>query len=325
LLVCALALVAVRSLAASAPAPPATEPASVIALLDACVARLDRDVDVGFDRIAARCPDLPGALARSGFDQWLPVGWRDARNDLSAGSLEELRTLLERELAPPHGGRTPDVGRLHEVLTEIGPAAAARGGLLARIRNWLRKIGTQNAEPAGPGWFSRTVSRIGLPQTLVRLVTYASLAALVVLAALILANEVRASGVLRRRPRVDLETAAGPRDAVRRPLSLQDIERAAPVARPGLLLELILERLGRLRALESARSRTVRELNALVSAAREDDGRLLFELASTAERVRYGGVAASALDLTGALAAGRTLLERIEATGDPAGRSESKA
>src|SRR6516162_7520447 len=65
LLVCALALVAVRSLAASAPAPPATEPASVIALLDACVARLDRDVDVGFDRIAARCPDLPGALARS--------------------------------------------------------------------------------------------------------------------------------------------------------------------------------------------------------------------------------------------------------------------
>jgi hypothetical protein len=297
----------------------------VISLLDACAARLDRDVDVGFDRIAARCPELPGALARSGFDRWLPDGWRDARNDLSAGGLEELRLLLEREIAPRQAGRTPDVGRLHEILTEIGPSAAARGGLLDRIRNWLRKIGTQNAEPEGPGWFSRTVSRIGLPQTLVRLVTYASLAVLIVLAALILANEVRASGVLRRRARVGREAAGGLREAMRRPLSMQDIERAAPAARPGLLLELILERLGRLRAIDSARSRTVRELNALVSAARHEDRRLLFELASTAERVRYGGAAASAVDVTGALDAGRTLLERIEATGGLAGRSESEA
>jgi hypothetical protein len=298
--------------AAPASAPPAAAPASIIQSLDACAAELDREVDVGFDRIVARCPELPVELARSGLDRWLPGGWRDAGNDLSAGSLEELRTLLERELTPRPAGRTPQVARLREVLAEIGPTAAARGGLLGRVRDWLRKIGRQDEEPQGPGWLSRTVNRIGLPQTLIRLATYASLAVLLALALLILFNEARASGLLGRRIRLAHAPPAAPRAAARL-LSWRDIEHAAPAARPGLLLELVLERLSRVRGLRGARSRTVRELTALVSAARGEDGRLLFELASAAERVRYGDGVTSPSELAGALDAGRTLLERIEA------------
>jgi hypothetical protein len=325
LLLCAFALAMTRSLAAPAPvAAPATGLASVVESLDACAAALDREVDVGFERIAARCPGLPGVLARSGVDRWLPGGWREGGNDLSAGSLEELRTLLQRELPPRPAERTPDVRRLRQVLTEIGPAGAARGGLLARVRDWLRRIGTQNAEPGGPGWLTRTVSRIGLPQTLLRLVTYASLAALVVLALLILANEVRAAGVLRRRIRAALGAAAIEHNA-ERPLSWQDVDRAAPAARPGLLLELILERLSRWQGLRSARSRTVGELKALVSTSRPEDGMLLSELAATAERVRYGAGAASPVELAGAIDAGRALFERIEAAATMAGHSEPRA
>src|SRR5438132_3905468 len=77
------------------PVPPGQE---AIAALDACIARLDPSLDVGYARIAARCPSLTLRLTQSAGVQWLPRGWQEAHNDLSAGSLAELRTLLAREL-----------------------------------------------------------------------------------------------------------------------------------------------------------------------------------------------------------------------------------
>src|SRR5262245_30678106 len=104
----------------------AQEPdAAALAAIDSCVARLDPELDVGFDRIAARCPELARTLEHSGWAAWLPRGWKESRNDLSAGSLTELRAVVIRELRPPQVARTPQVARLHEILAEMGQTPAA--------------------------------------------------------------------------------------------------------------------------------------------------------------------------------------------------------
>src|ERR1700754_1566915 len=67
--------------------------------IDACVARLDPQLDIGYDRIAARCPDLMRQLETGAWAPWLPRGWKEPGNDLSAGSLKEFRELVARESA----------------------------------------------------------------------------------------------------------------------------------------------------------------------------------------------------------------------------------
>ena len=48
--------------------------------LDACIGRLDQQLDVGYERIAARCPELAPALAQSPWAPWLPGPRRRCRS-----------------------------------------------------------------------------------------------------------------------------------------------------------------------------------------------------------------------------------------------------
>src|SRR6201987_4906094 len=82
-----------------------------VAAIDACVARLDGGLDVGFTRIAERCPDLAPSLAGRPAGVWLPQDWDKPGNELSAAGLAELRTLLTRQPAAL-SARAPRVGRV---------------------------------------------------------------------------------------------------------------------------------------------------------------------------------------------------------------------
>src|SRR5919197_859234 len=62
-----------------------------------CLAHLDPELDIGYDRIAARCPELVKQLDHGAWAPWLPRGWKESGNDLSAGGLKELRDLVGRE------------------------------------------------------------------------------------------------------------------------------------------------------------------------------------------------------------------------------------
>src|ERR1700734_3178306 len=89
--------------------------------LDSCLKRLDPQSDIGYDRIAARCPELTKQLEQSPWSAWLPRGWKEPGNDLSAGGLRQLRDVIARETAtaPPNGGSSaapvPDVRMLKTV------------------------------------------------------------------------------------------------------------------------------------------------------------------------------------------------------------------
>src|SRR5271156_3990679 len=95
----------------------------VLQAIDACVLRLNPDVDIGYDRVAARCPALVRRVNEGGVSAWLPRGWQRAGNDLSAAGLRELRQSLARELTAVGGAgervSAPSVERIHDVLASL--------------------------------------------------------------------------------------------------------------------------------------------------------------------------------------------------------------
>lgn len=296
-----------------APALHAAE-ADPLAAIDACVARLDPQIDVGYERISARCPDLTRTLEQSGWAAWLPREWKDSRNDLSAGSLAELRTVVARELATPAAQRTPRISRLNPVLTDLGAKGQERSGAWARFKKWLRAIFEKGGQRTEDSWLHRMVLRVGVSDAVIELITYIAMGAVVALAALIVMNELRAAGVFartrRRRPGEGKEVGASAEGL--KP-TWSDVERASLAERPRLLLELVAATLTDLRLLPPASALTVRELTRVVALREDSDRSRLAELALTAERARYadGGIAPSALE--SAVERGRELLTRLEA------------
>ncbi len=289
------------------------------AAVDTCIERLDPVVDIGFEKIAARCPDLARTLEQTGWAAWLPAGWKDSRNDLSPGSLAELRKLVEAELHNTTVVRAPRVQKLNEILADLGPASRDRSGLWSRFKQWVRSVFEPTADNSDDSWFTRMRGRIGLSQTFIELVTYVSLGLIVLLAVVIVVNEIRAADVLRRRRKRELEAGAELHGVPRVQVSWQDFERAALLEKPRLLLELVAARLVALGQLPPAAALTVRELTRAARLADESDRVRLSQLALAAERARYAEETATPEVLDTAVAQGRELFGRLAPPATKAG------
>ncbi|MFZ1100578.1 MAG: hypothetical protein WAN26_14375, partial [Steroidobacteraceae bacterium] len=104
-------------------ATPAAVARDALAAIDSCLKQLDPSLDVGYEKIAARCPDLAPALRASPWEAWLPRDWDKSGNELSDQGLTELRTSIVRETRRRAGVRAPRVERVSSVLAalEAGP------------------------------------------------------------------------------------------------------------------------------------------------------------------------------------------------------------
>jgi len=285
--------------------------------IDACLAQLDRGLDVGYQRIAARCPDLAPSLMQSQWAAWLPRDWNQPQNLLSADGLMELRTLLTREPASAPEGRAPRVARVAAVLATLTQADRPRGGWWARFRQWLREALTPPPQRADPGWLRRMIADLGLSQAVLEGIVWGALVLVMALAGAVVVNELRVAGVLagwRTAPR-DARTAPGRAAAV----TLQDLEHASLLRQPTLLLELITVRLAEQDRLPPARALTVHELTRAARLPEESDRERLRELAAACERVRFSGREPAREALAAALARGRELLAALDA---PVGQAQ---
>lgn len=280
--------------------------------IDACVARLDPQLDIGYDRIAARCPDLMKQLETGAWAPWLPRGWKEAGNDLSAGSLKEFRELVDRESSRRETSPTavPSVHTLQPILTALAGGHSETGW--SRFKSWLRSVLERPEQPTDESWFNRIVSHVGISQSVIRLITYAALGATVVLAGIIVLNELKTAGLLGKRAGFGRNRSAQPARSVVG-LGWSDIEQAALRDRPRMLLELIVRRLSDRGALPPSGALTVRELTRAVELPEADDRSRLAQVALAAERVRYSGSELEPGPLDAAIARGRELLERVEA------------
>jgi hypothetical protein len=155
------------------------------------------------------------------------------------------------------------------------------------------------------------VSHVGVPQSLRQLIAYAALTVVVLLAAVIVINEVRAAGLLPKRGEV-ARRRRGARDTPA--LALSDIEGAALSDKPRLLLELIVRRLSDRGRLPPSGALTVRELTRAAQLPEPDDRARLSELALVAERVRYSAQDLESATLDESVARGRELLDRLDAS-----------
>lgn len=293
--------------------------------IDSCVRRLNPDIDIGYDRVAARCPTLVRRLDASGWSVWLPRDWQRTGNDLSAGGLRQLRELVSRELTfnTTRRGLThvPSVARVPGVLASLARSDGERGGWWARLKAWLRDVVERREPAADEGWLARMIGQSGLSQTVIELVSFVALFLVAALALAIVVNELHVGGVFdgwRRRFAMLADSPAVARRAAG--LTWDDVQQAPPLRRTGLLLELVVGRLVEGGRLRTARGLTVGELTRVAQLPDEADRERLARLARTSERVRFSDAEVSNIDIAAAVEGGRVLLERIAPAVDGGGR-----
>ena len=287
---------------------PCARARDALAVIDDCVARLDSELDVGYARIAARCPDLPDALAESSFAPWLPADWKRPDNQLSAAGLSELRAQLAHEGTWRETRRPPPrTERVATVLAAVTHGAdAGHISWWQRFKDWLRSILTTRAQ-TDSGWLRRWLAGIEVSKATTELVTWVALAVVVALAAAIVINELRIAGVLRGHT-TRSQSRGGDFARGESAATLEQLERAAPEQQPALLLELIAVRLAALQRLPPARALTARELERAARLPGESGRARLAELVTVCERVRFSGHEVSAASLAAAVRGGRELL-----------------
>jgi hypothetical protein len=294
------ALLALVLAAAAAPMATAADP---LAAIDACVRHLDPALDVGYPRIAERCPELAASLKGSAYAVWLPPDWDKLDNNLSVGGLLELRTLLSRPFAGTV--HAPQVAHLAPFLAQLRAPPPQQRSWWARFKNWLRGALNTRTESGEAGPLERLLDKINPPQVIVRLIVWGALFLLVALAATIIVNELRLAGLLRRwRPRGGAAPQSGTRDE---PMSLAALMQLGVRERPRLLLELILKQLTRQRRLPPARALTVRELQGVVQLPADARAHLA-ELAAACEQLRFAAQEPAPAALAATTARGAELL-----------------
>jgi hypothetical protein len=291
-------------------AAPLAQAGDPLAAIDTCLAGLD-GLDIGYERIAARCPDLTPSLVSSPWEAWLPRDWNRPHNQLSSAGLMELRALLPREAARPPPGHAPRTATVSDVLTSLRNLEHPRTWW-QRLKGWLHELFARPPQPVQDNWLQRLLIGVHLPATLSQWIRWIALALVAGLGVAIVLNELRLAGWLtarRRRGARAPEAGSGAGMEVR----LAELERASPAEQPRLLLELVAARLIQQTRLPPARALTVRELRAAARLEAAADRGRLSELASACERVRFSDQEVAPAILASALAQGRELLASLDA------------
>jgi hypothetical protein len=291
---------------------PAAVARDALGAIDGCLKQLDPRLDVGYEKIVARCPDLAPALRGSPWAAWLPRDWDKPGNDLSDQGLTELRTLIARESQRRAGLRAPRIERVSSVLAALKAGQPAPASWWGRFKAWVHGILTARPATETDSALARLLGTTQLSERVARLIMVAVGAVLIALAAAIVINELRLAGWLRQRGQrgsghaTDADAAPGSDD-------LGQVEAAAAEARPRLLLELIARRLYEQGRLPPARALTVQELLRAARLAQAADRERLHALARVSERLRFSNSGPGPEALGAALACGRELLAELAA------------
>ena len=281
-----------------------------LAVLSECPRHLDSSLDVGYERIALRCPELAPALEHGPWAAWLPPDWNEPHNQLSAEDLHELHYTLARESAAVPGTRVLHPESAAAVVQRLTQKQVHQQGWWTHFKNWLRELLTPRPEQASNWWRRLFGDDVQIDQAALRLITQLAIALLIAMALAVVINELRLAGLFGRR-RTTPQPGA-PTTNARAP-ELADLDRADPRAQPALLLELITARLAAQDRLPAALALTVRELT---TRARLGDGgqrARLTTLAAVSERVRYGAREIAPQVLLDAVRGGRELLSALDA------------
>ncbi len=275
--------------------------------VEACRARLDPRVDIGFERIRRRCPELSRALANAPWRDLLPRDLPLRRDDLSAESLRALEVLV-REAGDMREQRpAPQPEALVPVLAALGEEGQRGATRWERFKRWLKRKLENRDDEAGllENWSRQLQTSEGVA----RVITYVGYALVAGLVLFVIAAELRAAGLLSARRRAS--ERADPAAPWRRRLALADVAAAPLADRPGMLLRLLGESLTRAHRLPAAEGLTA---SAIARRAQLDDAAdrdALAHVATVADAARYAPRAPADAALEGAVSNAKSLLAKF--------------
>lgn len=284
----------------------AGEPAAVLA---ACIEASAEAETETLEELEVECPGIEHALVEMGYAPFISESQLD---ELGWYNLQELQALRQR-YAQAAAGADVRTDSLAPILNALQDKEAERPPTwFDRLKRRLRDLFDRQGESSS--WLNNWLADKELPGSVREFIVYAVVFISVVLAILVILNELRAAGVLRRRAGAAKQSPAAPGKPVTSELTLADLESAAPGDRPSVMLRLLVAALVQRGRLRADRSLTHRELTARV--ALEDAGQResFARVASLSEKAVYSGGTVPIEEIDAAVAAGRTLIAALAAT-----------
>jgi hypothetical protein len=284
--------------------------AAGLAGLQRCVAVLDPITDIGYERVVARCPDLPRALDAASWSALLPPNWRTRSAALSRDGLVALAALVtERESVQPERAM-PDPKQVRQTLADVGAIVDDQSSRWQRLKRWLRSVFTRSQGNERDGVLRRMFGPIDVSDAISRMLAYAGYGLLIGFAGFVVFQELRTTGLLgghqrARRVRGIVDAHANER------IVLADVAAAPLSARPGLYLRLLAEVWQSKMGSQPTPAMTATEFGRLIRPAMSSNSDDIAALTSAADAVRYGARIVPNSDLEAAEHSGRTLLEAL--------------
>jgi hypothetical protein len=266
----------------------------------------------GIKDLAASCPQLPDALATLGLEDVLEEGWRE---QLNTNALRGLTELADRYRGAKW--QTPDTAALAGILSAMKREQAPQSeswweSLKAWFKHWLSQSNSSVLQWLNR-WLDAWLSPTKVSAALVKVIAYCSTALVLLAALVVIVNELKAAGVLRRRPRAA--------DAAHRGKILEASGEGGAVALPTgshrltELLRVLVNLLMRTGRLKMERSLTHRELIAHSSFDNEAQRAAFAGVARTAETMLYGPNGAAPEQLAHAIEQGEGLVAGLSLPG----------
>jgi len=290
-------------------AAPALAEDPALRAIEECRARLDARSDLGIERIRQRCPGLLPALQQAPWSELLPASLGERREEISADSLRALAELVKQASDAGTQRAPPDVAALAPVLAELGEAGQQGATRWERFKRWLKDKLEGRSGPEEAGWLEKLRRELHTSEGVMKVITYAGYALVLVLVLFVIWSELRAMGLLGGTRRASRRGGAAA--DWRRRLMLTDVFEAPLAERPGMLLKLLGEALVRAHRLPAADGLTATALARDARLEAESERAALARVAGTAEQVRYAADRPADAVLEGTVEEARELLGRL--------------
>jgi hypothetical protein len=254
----------------------------------------------GIEKLGTACPQLENALQSLGFAPILYDGWRGR---LNRDALRDLASLAEE-----YGGAKPGVSPDPATLPGILKALARERTTSPRswwdvLKAWL----AQHTDALNR--LDRWLERIGGSTSLFHAISYSLVALVLIAAAAVLVNEMRAGGAGRWQRR--RKSSAHGSSAAVVSADAAGLEPGAPAEGLTELLRALVRRLMQTGRLETERSLTHRELVARSAFDDESQRAVFAAVAGAAESILYGPQGGAPERLNTVLDEGRALLTQL--------------
>jgi hypothetical protein len=282
---------------------------SALEIIDDCGDSAPEE-SVGLTELEEACPGLTRALDESGD---LPLLSAQLREKLQPYDLTELQQIRSWYDAAP-GRQSPDVGSLQPILDSLREQRGEQPKTwFDQLKEWLREMSEQRQSDS-ESRLSRWLREIQLSDAASMALLYGLSALVIALALGVVINELRISGVLRRRSAHDADATAQAAGSLQADASAAFDAMTAQGSAPAALRMLVstLIRSGRLRV---ERSLTHRELCARAAFDDVQQRECFQRVAQLAERAVYGTGELPPDEVAPVIAAARTLNARLSESG----------